>query len=69
MTTHTTTVRADRDRCCGSGLCALRVPTVFDQDDDGIVVLLTPNPPAELHAEVAAAVDGCPSGALGLAGS
>jgi ferredoxin len=62
-----TAVTADRERCCGSGLCALRVAAVFDQDDDGIVVLLDTDPPAELAGEVAAAVDGCPSGALGLA--
>jgi ferredoxin len=59
-------VHADRDRCCGSGLCVLRLPEVFDQDDDGIVVLLNPGPPEHLRAEVAKAVDACPSGALTL---
>jgi ferredoxin len=59
-------VRADRDRCCGSGLCVLRLPDVFDQDDTGIVLVLDPNPPPELRAELAAAVDACPSRALSL---
>jgi ferredoxin len=60
------TVRADRDRCVGSGLCLLRVPEVFDQDDGGIVVLVDPDPPADLDDGVAGAVDACPSRALSL---
>ncbi|MER7620209.1 ferredoxin [Streptomyces sp. NPDC126503] len=40
-------VRVDRERCVGSGMCALTAPTVFDQDDDeGLVLLLTPPPHA-----------------------
>jgi ferredoxin len=61
---RTCTVHADRDRCCGSGLCVLRLPDVFDQDDDGIVLLLNPDPPDRLLDEVGHAVDACPSGAL-----
>jgi ferredoxin len=34
-------VRADRDRCVGSGMCTLTAPEVFDQDtQEGLVVLL-----------------------------
>ena len=33
-------VHADRDVCIGAGMCVLTAGAVFDQDDDGIVVLL-----------------------------
>ena len=32
------------DACVGAGQCALVAPDVFDQDDDGIVVLLESDP-------------------------
>lgn len=32
---------ADSAACVGAGQCALTAPEVFDQDDDGIVVVLT----------------------------
>jgi ferredoxin len=57
-------VHADRDVCIGAGLCVLTAGAVFDQDDDGIVVLLDEHP-----SDVAAARDAvanCPSGALSL---
>jgi ferredoxin len=57
-------VRADRDVCIGAGLCVVTAGEVFDQDDDGIVVVLDEHP-----ADVAAAreaVANCPSGALSL---
>ncbi|MBB0244061.1 ferredoxin [Streptomyces alkaliphilus] len=37
-------VHADRDRCIGAGLCALNAPSVFDQDDSGLVVVLDDSP-------------------------
>lgn len=58
-------VRADRTVCVGAGMCALTAPEVFDQDDeDGRVVLLTPEPSPDLREAVAEAVELCPSGAL-----
>ena len=33
-------VVVQRDACVGAGQCALVAPDVFDQDDDGIVLLL-----------------------------
>lgn len=60
-------VTADRDVCIGSGMCLLTAPAVFDQDDEGIVVLRTADPgPADADA-VRRAVAHCPSGALRLA--
>jgi|KBSMisStaDraftv2_1062788.scaffolds.fasta_scaffold3604858_2 ferredoxin len=60
-------VETDRDACCGSGNCVLTAPTVFDQDDtDGLVQLLDPNPPEHVHARVREAAHLCPSGAIVL---
>jgi ferredoxin len=58
-------VTADRAVCIGSGNCVLSAPAVFDQDDDeGLVVLLTSTiGPQDLDA-VRDAVAHCPSGAL-----
>ncbi|GAA4435029.1 ferredoxin [Actinokineospora soli] len=58
------TVAADTSVCIGAGLCALRAPAVFDQDEaDGTVVLLGQPAPDDLPA-VREAVDQCPSGAI-----
>jgi ferredoxin len=58
-------VHADSTICIGAGLCALRVPEVFDQNQrDGTVVLLTEEPDADQHAAVSEAVSLCPSGAI-----
>ncbi|MBL1082479.1 ferredoxin [Streptomyces actinomycinicus] len=54
-------VSTDRDRCVGSGQCALLSPEVFDQDADGLVVVLRESPAEELRGEVLQAVDLCPS--------
>jgi len=60
-------VHADRERCCGAGMCALTAPEVFDQrDEDGLVVVLRSTPPAEFEADVREAVSLCPSGAISL---
>ncbi|MGA5409366.1 ferredoxin [Streptomyces lavendulocolor] len=59
-------LRVDRDRCAGSGMCALTAPEVFDQDDrDGRVLLLDARPPAGPAATAAREAAGlCPAGAL-----
>jgi ferredoxin len=60
-------VAADRDVCIGSGMCLLTAPAVFDQDDDeGLVVLLSADVPAEDADAARQAVALCPSGALRL---
>ncbi|WP_040782898.1 ferredoxin [Nocardia pneumoniae] len=56
---------ADRERCIGSGMCALIASEVFDQEDDGRVRLVDPEPQRS-HAAVREAVEACPSGALAL---
>lgn len=57
---------ADREVCIGAGVCVMSTEAVFDQDDDGLVVLLTDDVAAENEADVRKAVQLCPSGALTL---
>jgi len=46
-------------------MCTLNVPEVFDQNDaDGLVVVLDPEPPRELHEAVRDAVNLCPASAI-----
>ncbi|MEU2425688.1 ferredoxin [Streptomyces sp. NPDC007851] len=58
---------ADGSRCVGSGQCVLAEPRAFDQDDEGRVVVLVPNPAGELAAGVRDAVGLCPGQALRFA--
>lgn len=63
-------ITVDEDKCCGAGSCVLAAPDVFDQrDEDGVVVLLDPEPAAHLHAAVREAADVCPAAAIALSGS
>ncbi|WP_413775602.1 ferredoxin [Micromonospora sp. RTGN7] len=58
-------VRADREACVGSGLCALRLPELFDQsEDDGTVLLLRAEPEPDQEAAALEVVEVCPSRAL-----
>ncbi|HEY2263649.1 MAG TPA: ferredoxin [Streptosporangiaceae bacterium] len=60
-------VTVDQDKCCGAGNCVMLAPDVFDQrEDDGIVVLLDPEPGADLHDAVREAADVCPAGAISV---
>ncbi|PCC68703.1 Ferredoxin [Nannocystis exedens] len=56
----------DENKCCGAGQCVLIAPRVFDQRDDGIVILLDEAPPKELHAAVREAACVCPGAAIAL---
>ena len=57
VTTHT-------DRCIASGACVLASPNVFDQDEDGIVVLLVSEPPESEHESVREAARSCPASVI-----
>lgn len=59
-------VTADRDVCIGAGLCVTTAEEVFDQGDDGLVVLRMADPPEAYAERVRQAVRACPSGALSL---
>jgi ferredoxin len=57
-----------RELCVSAGMCVLTEPEIFDQDeDDGRVILLVPEPPAGLEETARHAVTLCPSGALTIA--
>jgi ferredoxin len=51
----------DHERCCGAAQCVLAAPEVFDQGEDGLVLLLDVRPRAEMWDRVREAVDACPS--------
>jgi ferredoxin len=58
-------VVVDQDKCVAAGQCAALAPDVFDQrDEDGIVVLLKPYPPAEHHDDAREAAAACPALAI-----
>ena len=55
----------DQDKCVASGQCVVAAADVFDQrDEDGIVVLLNADPPAEQAADVRHAAMVCPALAI-----
>ncbi|HEY1973984.1 MAG TPA: ferredoxin [Pseudonocardia sp.] len=54
-------VSIEQEKCITAGQCVLAAPAVFDQDDDGIVVLLQESPPADLADSVYEAADLCPA--------
>ena len=57
-------VHADRDVCIQAGNCVMVADSLFDQDDDGIVVVLVDDVPADEQDKAAEAVRLCPSQAL-----
>lgn len=59
-------VEGDREICMAAGVCVIAADTVFDQDDDGLVVLTTDPVSAEDEAIARNAVRMCPSGALSI---
>ncbi|MFF7636300.1 ferredoxin [Kitasatospora sp. NPDC008050] len=54
-------ITVDTHRCIGAGQCVLSAPEVFDQDEDGLVTLLRPEPGAEEWARARRAAGLCPS--------
>lgn len=59
-------IKADSGLCVGAGQCVLTEPAVFDQDDDGLVALLTDHPDDQTAAQARHAVTLCPSRALSI---
>jgi ferredoxin len=58
-------ISIDQDKCVAAGSCVMAAPDVFDQrDEDGIVVLLNAEPPAELAGDVHQAASVCPALAI-----
>jgi ferredoxin len=59
-------VHVDQDRCVGAGNCVVQAPAIFDQGEDGIVILLQAEPPEELHEAARDATITCPALAITL---
>ncbi|HEX7302696.1 ferredoxin [Lentzea sp.] len=58
-------ISVDQAKCCGSGMCVLTDPDLFDQsEDDGTVVLLVEEPDAAHEATAKEAAGLCPAGAI-----
>lgn len=58
-------VVVDQAACVSSGQCVRNAAAVFDQrDEDGVVVLLTDEPPEDQAARVRAAAAACPALAI-----
>ena len=60
-------VEADRDVCIQAGNCVMVADSLFDQDDDGIVVVLVDEVPEGEEHQAREAVKMCPSQALTIA--
>jgi ferredoxin len=59
-------LEADREDCIASGNCVMISETLFDQDDDGIVVIRTEDVPAAEEDHAREAVKICPASVLRL---
>ncbi|MFJ1870909.1 ferredoxin [Streptomyces chartreusis] len=59
-------VELEADKCVASGQCVLAATEVFDQDDDGIAILLDERPADENLDGVREAVAICPAAAIRL---
>ena len=58
-------VHVDQEACVASGQCVMAAEDVFDQrDEDGVVVLLEPEPSPDRAADVRQAAAVCPALAI-----
>ena len=56
----------DSERCTGHGRCYSLAPELFDSDDEGHSVVLTPEVPDGLEAQARLAVENCPETCISL---
>ncbi|MFI6441249.1 ferredoxin [Streptomyces sp. NPDC050759] len=59
-------VELEADKCVASGQCVVAAMNVFDQDDDGIAILLTEQVGDDQVDDVKEAVAVCPAAAIRL---
>ncbi|WP_435111405.1 ferredoxin [Nocardiopsis synnemataformans] len=59
-------LHADTGVCAGAGQCVRAAPDLFDQGDDGLVVLLRADVPEQARELALTAADWCPSGAVSV---
>ena len=59
-------ISVDTGKCIGSAQCVLAAPDVFDQDDDGFVMVLEENPSGEAETTARTAQGICPAQAIAV---
>lgn len=59
-------VELEADKCVASGQCVLAAMDVFDQDDDGIAILLEEQVGEDRLDDVKEAIAVCPAAAIRL---
>jgi ferredoxin len=52
--------------CASTGGCVHQAPTVFEIRDDGMLYVLQVEPSEDLRAQVTAAEELCPTGAIAI---
>jgi ferredoxin len=57
-------IRVDRDRCMGSAQCSWYAPNTFDQDADGVAVVIDQR--GDPEDAIRTALLSCPTGALSI---
>ncbi|MEL0625366.1 ferredoxin [Salinibacterium amurskyense] len=57
-------IEIDAAACVGAGQCVLTAEDLFDQDDDGIVLLLNAEPDESRHAAARRSAALCPARAI-----
>ena len=60
-------VTVDLDMCASTGGCVHQAPTVFEIREDGMLYVLQVEPGEDLRAQVTAAEELCPTGAIAIA--
>lgn len=56
----------DAQRCTGHGRCYSLAPELFDSDDEGHSIVLTPEVPEGLEGQARLAVENCPETCISL---
>jgi ferredoxin len=59
-------VVVDKEKCVASGQCVMLAPEVFDQDDDGVVMVLDSRPSGVVGDRVRQAARVCPTSLISL---
>ncbi|MCW2494488.1 ferredoxin [Jatrophihabitans sp.] len=57
-------IAVDGELCIASGQCVLVAPDIFDQDDDGIAIVIDPDPAPGRQADLEDAANRCPARAI-----
>lgn len=59
-------MHTEAEKGVAAGVRVLAAPEVFDQDDDGLIVVLDTSPPAERHEALTDTAARCPAAVIRL---